>query len=79
MNNEILRDRERQREREERDVAELVDAGLRCWLCLIRAAVKLGLQIIPRQIKSAREPGGTKIFLGSDFSNPPLLSPSNCQ
>ena len=39
-------------ERDERDVAKLVEDGLRGWLCLIRAAVKLGLQIILQQIKS---------------------------
>ena len=47
--------------------------GLRCWLCLIRAAVKLGLEIMPAN-KVNSQPGGVKIFLGSDSS---LLS--NCQ
>ena len=47
--------------------------GLRCWLCLIRAAVKLGLEIMPAN-KVNSQPGGVKIFLGSDSS---FLS--NCQ
>ena len=41
----------------------LAGDGLRCWLCLIRAAVKLGLEIILQQIKSTvAQPGGVKTF-----------------